>query len=178
MIFFELLNELIGAGSLVDIRRDDLEVADLRGFVLAVSAKLVLIGVVGDDIQHDGYTIIEQDEITFFRWGTDYLLAWERVLERSVADPSVKEVDISTWWEALEGARLIAPLVTFYRERSDPSTCYLSDQFRFSDASIAGCQVTTDGQRNGFFAIRSEDLTRVEFGGRYETGLHRVIDSA
>ena len=178
MIFFELLNELSEARSLVDVRRDDLEVDDIRGFILATSAKLVLIGVVGDDIQHNGYTVIEQDDISFLRWGTDYLLGWEKALGEPAVDGSLKEADLSNWWGALEAARSMAPLVTIYRERLDSNTVYISDQFQFSDVSIIGTQVTNDGQRNGSIAIRSDDLTPIDFGGRYEAGLHRMLGLA
>ena len=176
MIFFELLNELSEAKSLVDVRRDDLEVDDIRGFILGTSAKLVLIGVVGDDIRDDGYTIIELDDVTFLRWGTDQLLAWERVLPRPDGDAEVAaDLDLSTWWGAIESARSKAPLITFRRERFNSSACYISDGFRTSDDSIIGRQVSTDGQRNGSFALRSDDLTRVDFGGRYEGGLGRIL---
>ncbi len=178
MIFFEFLNELIEKESLVDVRRDDLEVHDIRGFILAVSAKLVLIGVVGDDIQHDGYTIIEMDDITFLRWGTEPLLGWEKMLQGPRLDGLVKALDLSTWWGALEAARATARMVTFRRERIDSSTCYLSDRFQFSDLSIVGRQISTDGQRDGSFAFRSDDLTRIDFGGRYESGLIRILESA
>jgi hypothetical protein len=176
MIFFELLNELIESKSLVDVRRDDLEVDDIRGFILATSAKLVLIGAVGDDIQHNGYSIIEQDDITLLRWGTDNLLGWEKALLGPSTAGLVKDPDLSTWWGALEVARSTAPLVTFFRERLDSSVCYISDGFRFSDVSIVGRNISTDGERNGSFAIRSDDLTRIDFGGRYEAGLHRMLE--
>ena len=53
-----------------------------------------------------------------------------------------------------------------------------SDGFQFSDLSIVGRQISTDGERNGSFAIRSDDLTRIDFGGRYEDGLSRMLESA
>ena len=177
MIFLELLNELSESKSLVDVRRDELEVDDIRGFILATSAKLVLIGVVGDDIRHDGYTIVELDDITFLRWGTDNLLGWEKVLRGPEGDDMAKELDLSNWWAAIEVARAKAALITFHRERLDSTVCYISDRFQFSDLSVIGRQITTDGQRNGSFALRSEDLTRIDFGARYESGLNRMLES-
>ena len=175
MIFFEQLNELIEAKSLVDVRREDLKADDIRGFILATSAKLVLVGVVGDDIRHDGYTIIELDDITFLRWGTDFLLDCERLLGGPAVDGPTKEPDLSSWWGALETARASATLVTFYRERLDSDLIYISDAFQYSDVSITGRQVNSIGRRNGSFAIRSDDLTRIDFGGRYEGGRTRIL---
>jgi hypothetical protein len=176
MIFFELLNELSEARSLVDLRRDDLKVDDIRGYILATSAKLVLIETVSDDIQHNGYSIIDQDDITLLRWGTDNLLGWEKALHGPSPDGLVKDPDLSTWWGALEAARATAPMVTFFRERLNSSGCFISDSFRFSDVSIVGRNISTDGERDGSFAMRSDDLTRIDFGGRYEAGLHRMLE--
>ena len=177
MIFFELLNQLNESKTLVDIRRDDLNVDDIRGFILGTSAEFVLIGVVGDDIQHNGFTVIATADISYLRWGTDYLLGWEKALPAPVGHDQARETDLSSWWGILATARTMAPLVTFFRERLDSRTCYIADQFQFSDDMIVGRQITTDGQRNGSFAMRTDDLTRVDFGGSYEGGLKRMLDS-
>ncbi|WP_435009149.1 hypothetical protein P12x_000397 [Tundrisphaera lichenicola] len=177
MIFFELFHDLIESRSLVDVRRDDLEVSDIRGFILGLSTELVLIGVVGDDIQHDGYAIIQLDDVSFLRWGTDKLLGWEKVLEGPRDDGMENDIDLSNWSGAIESARSKAPLVTFHREKLDSSTCYITDRFENTDLSIVGRQITTDGQRNGSFAIKTEDLTRIDLGGRYEAGLKRMLDT-
>jgi hypothetical protein len=177
MIFFELLNQLHESKTLVDIRRDDLNVDDIRGFILGTSAKFVLIGLVSDDIQHNGFTIIETDSITFLRWGTDYQLAWEKALEEPSGHDRVRDIDLTNWWGVIAAARLMAPLVSFFRERLDPTVVYISDQFHFSDDSIVGRQISTEGQRNGSFAMRTNDLTRIDFCGRYESGLKRMLES-
>jgi hypothetical protein len=178
MIFLEQLNELMESNSLVDVRCDDLKADDIRGFILGTSAKLVLIGVAGNDIQNDGYTIIQLEDVTFLRWGTDNLLGWEKALHGPRNDECLKDTDLSSWWGAIEAARRIGPMVTFQRERIDSSTCYISDRFQFSDSLIVGRNISTDGERNGSFALRTDDLTRIDFGGRYESGLHRMLEMA
>jgi hypothetical protein len=177
MIFLELLNELCESKSLVDIRRDDLNVDDMRGFVLGTSAKFVLIEVVGDDIRHDGYAVVETDDVTFLRWGTDQLLGWQRILRGPNGADLASEADLSNWWGVIETARSNSQLVTFHRERLDSSTCYISDEFRFSDTLVVGRQISTDGQRNGNFALKSDDLSRVDFGARYEDGLRQMLET-
>ena len=178
MIFLEQLDELMESRSLVDVHRDDLEADCVRGYVLATSAKLIMIGVVGDDIHHDGYSIIDLDHVTFLRWGTDRMLGWERVLGGPQGDGIAKDADLSSWWGAIEAARAASPLVAFFIEEFETSGCYISDKFQFSDTTVVGRQVSDDGRRNGFFALRTDDLTRIDFGGRYESGLFRMLETA
>jgi hypothetical protein len=178
MIFLDQLNELSESRTLVDVRRDDLNVDDLRGFILGTSAKLVLIGLVGDDIQPDGYTLIDLNDVTFLRWGTAQLMAWERAVRGMTGQDLLVDVDLSSWWSAIAAAQATSPLVTFHRERLAPTTCYISDQFRYSDSLIVGRHISIEGERDGSIAIRSDDLTRVDFGGRYESGLNRVLKVA
>ena len=175
MIFFEQLNELSESRSLVDVFRDDLEADSIRGFILGTSAKLILIGVVDDHFQNDGYSIIKLDDITFLRWGTKKLLGWEKVLGGPDDGGLEKDLDLSSWWGAIEGARAKSPLISLYLEGFDTSGCYISDRFEFSDLTIVGRQVSDDGERNGSFAFRTDDLTRVDFGGRYESGLYQIL---
>ena len=176
MPFSDLMRELKQQKTLVDIRRDELDVSDIRGHILDVTGCLVLIGVVADDIRLDGYSVISRDEVSFLRWGTDVLRGWQDVLNgRGGDDETASAVDITDWWRAIGTIRDHTPLLTFHRERFDPRTCYISDEFEVTPISIVGRQITTDGMRNGSFAIKMGDLTRIDFGGSYEHGLKRML---
>jgi len=82
MAFGELLERLKTERVLVDVRRDDLDAGDLRGFVVGVSDELALIAVVSDHVRRDGFTILRRSDITFLRWGMARMKAWERVVDR------------------------------------------------------------------------------------------------
>jgi hypothetical protein len=177
-MFSDLLTRLRNGRTLVDVRRDEMNVDDVRGLILDVSDTLLLIGVVSDDIQYDGYTVVDRDDVSFLRWGTSVLLGWEGVLGGLDDDLAVRDIALTDWRSAIGSIRPRMPLVAFHREKIDSRTCYLSDDFELAEVEIIGRQVTIDGEHDGSFAIRLGDLTRIDFGGRYEGGLRRMLGSA
>ena len=139
----EMLSELGRQKALVDIRRDTLDVSDIRGMILQVSESLILIGVVSDAIRRDGFTIVAREDVSFLRWGTGVLRGWKRVLDaRGGEDETVPGLDLADWGRAIATGRAHTPLLTFHRERIDPRTCYLSDEFEATGDSIVGVQIT------------------------------------
>ena len=175
MIFLEQLNALVDSGSLVDIRRDDLDVSDIRGVVLAVSPSLVLISLVNDLVSFDGFSVIRLEDVSFLRWGTGQMLAWERVLSTSPRQTVDFEFDLSNWSGAFELAQSYGGLITFHREQISPSTAYISDRFEWTDSLISASQITIEGEPDGQVVCRLDDLTRLEFGGAYERSLARML---
>lgn len=177
MIFDDLMRDLQARRDLVDIRRDDLDADDIRGFFLDVSVPLLLIRIVGDDIRYDGFTVIDRGDVTFLRWGTGKLRGWERALAARDDDGrcDAPPVDLSGWHPLVVSLRRHTGLVTFHRERLDAGTCYVSDDFECSESLLVGRQVTPEGIRDGSFALRLGDLTRVDVGGRYESGLQQML---
>jgi len=59
----------------------------------------------------------------------------------------------------------------------DQSTAYIARNFELASDLIVGVQVTKEGEEDGTFPIRVEDLTRIDFGGGYDQGLSRVLAS-
>ncbi len=178
MPFGDLLDQLEREKAIVDIRRDRIDADDLRGMILEVSPSLVLLGIVSDGIRRDGYSIIARDQVTFLRWGTGVLRARQRIVESRGDHPDRPTLDLSDWHQAIATAREHSPIMTFQRESSDPQTCYLSDDFEVKGDLIVGSQVTTEGERDGYFALNLDDLTRIDFGGSYETGLFAMLGRA
>ena len=175
MPFDDVLKTLQGERVIVDVRRDELGGADIRGFVAGVSDDLVLIAVVGDHIERDGFTILERSDITFLRWGTGQMKAWERVVKTFDQDELVNlPRDLADWQSAITLLKSAGP-VSFYRERVDKGTTYIARDFALKGDLIVGTQVTTEGEEDGVFAFKLDDLTRVEFGGSYERGLGRIL---
>jgi hypothetical protein len=176
MAFGELLRKLLDERALVDIRRDAMNVDDIRGFVADISDELVLIAAVADDIRTDGYRIINRDDITLLRWSTGKMKAWERVIGFPDADVAAAPgLDLSDWRAAIASLEPTVSLLTFHRERMDHQTCYIARNFELTYDLIVGVQVTTEGEENGSFAIRVEDITRLDFGAGYERRLNQIL---
>lgn len=177
MPFSAMLNRLQDERALVDVRRDGLDVSDIRGFIVGVSEALVLIAVVGDSIERDGFTIVERSAITFLRWGEPRLVAWAWVVELDRHELAAFPQDLTDWRSTIASPRP-SRLLTFHREAIDRSTAYVAREFEVMGDLLVGKQVTPDGEEQGAFAIKLEDLTRVDFGGSYERGLSRILESS
>lgn len=162
---------------LVDLRRDGMDVSDIRGFILAASESLLLVAVAGETVRMDGFSVLSRDDVTFLRWDTSRLNAWRGVLVRDAAEDArvAAAVCLDDWSAAFTSARAVAPLVSLLRERLDTSRCFVTRDFTLTDGWLIGEHITSEGARDGQFALRLHDLTRIDFGGEYEQGLGRML---
>ncbi len=65
----EMLVRLCEDGVLVDLRRESLDDAVLRGFIAAATLDFVALAVVDDQCHFDGMTILRTEDVTFLEWG-------------------------------------------------------------------------------------------------------------
>ncbi len=178
MPFAQLLAQLRDDRTLVDVRRDEIGGGDIRGYISDITDELVRIDAVADDLQSDGLVIVNLDDITFLRWDTAKMRAWSRVVEVREADQSFDStLDLSDWRSLLASLEGTDRLVSFHREKMDGGTCYIAREFSMTYDLIVGLQVTSEGEENGSFAIQVEDLTRIDLGAGYESGLKRIFDA-
>lgn len=176
MPFGQLLGELRSDHVLVDVRRDEIGGGDLRGFVADLSDELVLLDIVDDGSQADGHAIIMRDDITFLRWNTAAMRAWERsVASEDVPASPGPTIDLSEWRSAIASLESRDRLLTFRRERMDGSVCYIAREIELTFDLVVAIQVSTEGKEDGRFALRVGDLTRLDFGSAYELGLGRIL---
>jgi len=175
MPFGELLRSLQCDHVLVDVRRDKIGGGDIRGFVADLSDELVLLDIV-DDVRANGHMIVMRDDISFLRWNTAQMRAWERaVVVANVPTSPEPAIDLTDWMSAIASLESHDRLLTFHRERMDGSVCYLARDIELSFGLVVGLQVSIDGEEDGRFALRMEDLTRLDFGTAYERGLGRIL---
>ena len=178
MPFAQLLAQLHDDRALVDIRRDEIGGPDIRGYIGEISDELVRVEAVADDMRTDGFIILSLDDITFVRWDTAKLKAWSRAVEIRELDKTFgADLDLSNWRALLASLEGTSRLVSIHRENMDGGTCYITREFSMTYDLIVGLQVTTEGDENGSFAIRVEDLTRIDLGAGYQSGLDRILES-
>ena len=178
MPFAQLLAQLRDDRALVYVCREGIRDPGIRGYIGEVSDELVRIEAVTDHIRTDGLIILNLDDITFLRWDTAKMKAWSRVVEVREADKTFDAtLDISDWRTLLASLEGTGRLVSLYREKLDGEFCYFTREFSMTYDLIVASHVNSDEGENGSFAIRVEDLTRIDLGGEYETGLKRVLES-
>jgi predicted RNA-binding protein len=174
----ETLTLLSREGKLVDLKRESMDHNALRGFVATVSTDFVVVSVVDDQCHFNGATVLRTEDVTFVRWGSDVLAAWTRVLQESPTAPgSVKYVDLSSWETVVRSVAASERVVTFHREVVDDSVCYIGTNVSVEGECVTADVISVEGTINGRFALRTGDLTKLDFGGGYEQSLWRMVRS-
>jgi hypothetical protein len=173
---WDMLSRLREERSLVDLRRDRFDSADLRGYVLDLDPELALIALVADDVTPNGYSLVMTKDISFVRWGMRSQSAWQQALAGSSWFPAPKDLSLSGWPQAINSLKG-AGVLSVYREGIDSATAYLGMDFLVNDDALQFSQVTIEGEENGLVALNIEDISRIDFGGSYEGALLNVLRS-
>jgi hypothetical protein len=177
-------DQLMESRQLVDVRRDGLGVSDIRGFVVAACPRHVLLEVVSDEVQRNGYVVLRAEDIRFLRWGRSQLQAWARALgpEQGNEHTELRRAFATCaqkGWAGIVSHFAETPmLLTFHRELLDPSTCYVGHEVQVRGGMVWAEEVSVEGTIDGHFGIALDDVTRMDFGGLYEKALQRMIASS
>lgn len=169
-----ILEECRQKRRLVDVRFDRWDISDLRGHVLRVSEHFVILAK-EDQGESDGLSIFPLDEVTLLRWDQGRLQAWDRIMALSPPPFLPEVIDLDTWSGLITSLAPRVPLISFHRDGVGGSTCYIGKNIRLLPGTLVAEEVTPEGEVDGWFALRLEDLTRVEVLGRYEQALHRML---
>jgi hypothetical protein len=165
------------ARELVRVRTDILGGDDVEGYVLDIGAEWVLLAKLDPEVFLNGFTAVRVSDVVsagkkpsrqFFR----------RALELHGDWPPVAP----TWEVPLDDvANLLAavsenrPLVTIHVERDDPEVLFIGAPVKVGKRKLSLVEVSPravwDAQPTKW---PLEDITRVEFGSRYEQALHDV----
>lgn len=162
-------------GELVRIER---QVAEgwSEGYVVALGRQWCVLLVVGGSVVFDGYKTIRLKDVAALTAPAPYAALVEKVLrKRKLRRPASVELDPSSTAALLRSANASYPLVTVYREITDPDVCHIGRVISTSRTSVTLHEI-------GPAAIWDEELlsyplteiTRIDFGGLYEDALWLV----
>lgn len=155
----------------MDVRREHISGATDNAFVSAIGRDLTVLSMVSDNCAFDGVWIVRTEDITYLRWGTEYLQAKARVLEGSPSSPEpVGYVDISDWGSAIRSVTERHPVLTLHRERTNDDVCDVAAEVEVLESVVIGESISIRGTRDGRFSIELDDITRLDFAGGYERG--------
>lgn len=166
---------------LVRVRRDIRRAERISGYVVALGESWVLLAALEGGIELDGYTAVrlaDVESIKRDKEGEDFA---RRALELARQWPPlapagiVLEDDPSLVASAARAAGLIA----LYEEHSDPEVCHIGKARDWNKRSVTLLEVDTDAHwQEEATKFKFADLSRVDFGGRYERVLERLAGPA
>lgn len=165
---------------LVDIGRSGLDNRGSQGFVIAVSAELLLLHSFSDRLDLDGYTAFRIRDITEFRRDFRRKDFYLKALElKGIRPVPPVGIDIESVQGLLRSIERTYPLVVIHRERVVPGECEVGRIKLTSESTYALRWISpTATWEDDDLTYQYADITRVDFDGEYENTLAMVADNA
>ena len=154
------------------IRRSD----KLDGFVVGLGQGWVLLAVLDHNIYLNGFAAVRVADVKKVnrRGGPDSFVG-KALTARGEWPPTGANVDLDDLAELVRSAAEVAPLVTLHLEAEDPTVCFIGRPVRLTSRSVHLVQITPEAEwDNEPTKWQFTDVTRVDFGGRYEEALSLV----
>jgi hypothetical protein len=174
----EKLERLTTSRELVQITRR-LKGADrLEGFLVGHGERWVLLHLVTPHgFSLDGYVALRTIDIkTCKRWGADHEFFPSRCLDYFAEIPVVPQgIDLARTHRLIVSAAAQWPLLTLFVEDDDPGVCFVGQPVLVSSRSLRLLPISPAAQwQEEPIRYDLHDVTRIQFGGRYEEALNAL----
>ncbi len=151
------------------------EGSPVRGYVLGVGPKFFLLALVSDRIWFDGFECFRIEDVRGFRQDPHACFAESALRKRRDRLPQKPHVNVGSIEKLLLSAGRQFPLVTIHREQVDPDVCWVGRVLGIEHGRVTLLDMTPDAiWEEKPESFRMSEITRVNFGGDYETALYLV----
>ena len=151
------------------------EDSSVRGYVLDVGPKFFLLALVSDRIWFDGFECFRVGDVRRLRPDPHARFAESALRKRRDRLPPKPRVSVRSIEELLVSASRLFPLVTVHREAVDPDVCWIGRILGVERSRVSLLEITPDATwEEKPKSFRLSEITRVNFGGDYESALHLV----
>ena len=178
MDFNSKLDEAFKENTLVRIARGEFDETcpEFDGYVLGCSESLMCLSILDDRIRFNGIEIFYRNQITELDVPTPHATFYETALRmRGDLAPDQPPIDLSSMQSVLESLTKIAPLVVIHRELQEPDICEIGKLTGFDATTFQLREIDPDADwADEPTEFRYEDVSRVGFGGEYESALALV----
>jgi hypothetical protein len=151
------------------------EDSSVHGYVLDVGPKFFLLAVVSDRIWFDGFECFRIGDVRSLRPDPYAQFVESALKKRRVLMPHKPRVSVASIGELLLSASRQFPLVTIHREKIDREVCWIGRVLGVERGRVSLLGITPNATwEDELESYRVGEITRVGFGGDYETALHLV----
>ena len=151
------------------------EESPTRGYVLDVGPRFFLVALVSDRFWFDGFECFRYVDVSGVVADPYTQFAEAALRKRGERLPKKPRVSLASTEELLVTAGRAFPLVTISRELIDPDVCSIGKITEVGRDHVSLLEISPgakwDEQPSRY---RLSEITRVNFGGDYETALHLV----
>jgi len=151
------------------------EDSKIRGYILDIGPTFFLLALVSDRIRFDGFECFRVSDVLDVKQDPYAAFAEAALEKRGQPKPKKPEVSVDDVEALLLSAGRIFPLVTIHREQVDPDICWIGRVLGVNRGRVSLLEINPDATWDSSpneYPLR--EITRVNFGGDYETALHLV----
>ncbi|MCH8203734.1 MAG: hypothetical protein IID09_01155 [Candidatus Hydrogenedentes bacterium] len=146
-----------------------------RGYVVDGNERYVLLHIVDDRIELDGYVVLRTEDITEVLCEFDNYKFIEKALAIRRMEPERPTlVDLTSMEAVLRSIDEHFPLLVVHREEVNGDECWIGSLDSVAEKTFTLRAIDRDAKWSGAKRIRFDEVTRVEFDGGYETALAQV----
>lgn len=146
-----------------------------RGYVVDVNEQYVMLHIVDDRVELDGYTVLRIDDISNVVCDFENYRFIEKALAIRKQEPERPAlVDIKDMETMLSSIDESFPLMVLHREEMSDDQCWVGELETINDKTFTIREIDPDAKWGGSKRIKFEEVTRIEFDGGYETALAQV----
>ncbi len=156
---------------LLQFDRPNCDDQKLNGYVLDYNDYWTILHY-ENDFELNGYTVIRNDLIKRYRELNDYRKVTKRALKRFGHIPkSPGAIDLKDINSVLISVNKIFPLITVHRELRDNTVCFIGSIAKITPKTITLAEISPGAEFAGLHRINSGEITKIDFGARYEKTL-------
>lgn len=179
-VFDQAFDEFKRSRQLIDIYRERLDRQPLTGWVIDASLGFVYVSRLNEDGEPDGISIVRRDDITRVRWNGRELDSLQRLSDARSIVAVCPELELDSVQGVIRTVHEQFGHVGMMIEGIDPAPVYIGTLESMDEEHVVldtfGALGRLDRSRMMFWL---EDVTRVDAGGKYESGLvylHQLDD--
>jgi hypothetical protein len=154
------------------LRRSD----KIDGFVVGIGQAWVLIAELEHASDLNGFQALRLGDIAKVQQrGGPETFVGRALVARGQWPPVGADVDLDNAVDLIRSAAEAAPLVALFMEEEDPGVCFVGRPVRLTSRSVHLLEISAQAEwSDNPTKWRLADVTRVEFGSRYEEALTLV----
>jgi hypothetical protein len=163
---------------LVEFKRKGIDKHGLFGFIVDYNEDFTLLNVFDNGgFFLNGYSVIRDVDISTYRIYDDDKYFLTRILKvKGVVPKPAENVSLESWEDILVTANEQFPLITIHREETAKNICHIGTVEETANKKFSLFEIDSDGLWEKTYKYKYSELTRVDFGGLYEEGLHLVSE--
>lgn len=169
------LCKTLNKNQLVEIDRRPVSKDNEIGFVVGASEQLLLLHLFSKNMFLDGYSVFPLWEVDRYRVYEGWDFFANRALAIRKQFPKKQPgIDLTDFACLIESANGLFPLITIYRERMDDSSLYIGRISGVTEKTVTLEEISPSANFDKTSRYGLKDITRVDFGGAYESALWLV----